>query len=312
MYMLAGEIIARLAGMSYEAFVRRRIWEPLGLTSAHFCGDPALASMFVTSHIRTGGQVHPIAPVDVTKANPACGLRMNARDLATWLSYFGKRNSDIIPRRTFDAIVTPQVEIGPHEGSRFYKLFGQPDYLQYGFGWFLRGFRGHRLLFHTGRLPGVCTHVALLPDLGFGIVALTNLSYTCLADAMTLTILERFVGGPQTDWMSYYLGVSKELEVAASAPAKPLGGSDCAWPFPRGEDWISYLHHAYGALRVRRLPGSIEFAWANYRGNLSHQKGSSYALLNLRSPLLCDGEMVEFQADGEAVVFLGRRFRREI
>ncbi len=306
-YMLAGEIVARVSGQSYESFVRDRIFQPLGLESAHFSGDTPPGCPVAQPHTVKDGVPRRIGVLNLSKANAACGLRISAPDLAVWLTQFSRSNRCAIPAGAFESIVTPQLGIGPVEGARFYSLFGEPDWVEYGFGWFLRRYRGHRVIFHTGRLPGAGSHVAILPDLGFGIVALTNLTFACLAEAVVFSILERFVGGPTTDWISYYCDVSKQLAAAANTPiaeAQERPSSSYDW---EGD----YFDSAYGHIKVRKCPRALTFSWANYRGDLSPVEGAKFALMNLDCPLMADGELVEFDEErGRALSFLGRRFER--
>jgi CubicO group peptidase (beta-lactamase class C family) len=313
MYMLAGEIVARVSGMSYESFVRSRILEPLGMASAHFSNEaPPHGCPVARPHVRNNGVLRPIAFSGVSKANAACGLRVSARDMAMWLSQYIQPCSNSIPAHAFKTVIAPQVSIRPLEGARFYALFGQPDWLEYGFGWFLRRYRGHRVIFHTGRLPGAGAHVAVLPDLGFAIVALTNLTLACLAEALAFALLDRLVGGPETDWLSYYTGVSKELESAAKAPAIAASESSGACAPSEADKWTGdYVDPAYGRIQARKRQDTLRFAWANYRGDLLPLAGTKFSLMNLDCPLLADGEIVEFQDEGAgALLFLERRFER--
>ena len=312
-YMLAGEIVSRVSGKSYEEFVRSRILGPLGLRSAHFSGEEALRrGALARPHVRVNGSVRPIEWPDVSKANAACGLRINAPDLAAWMSQFFQPRATGIPVRAFEGITAPQVTIGPGAGDRFYTLFGQPDWLEYGFGWFLRRYRGHRVIFHTGRLPGAASHVAVLPDLGFGIAAMTNLTLACLAETVTLTVLDRMLGGPETDWLGYYTGVSKELERAAAPPVVADGPESASAIADAVRCVGDYTAGAYGRIRVRESGGGLRFAWARYRGDLMPMGGMRFSLRNLGCALLPEGELVEFQEGGAVVSFLGRRFERVV
>jgi CubicO group peptidase (beta-lactamase class C family) len=303
-YMLAGEIVARVSGQSYESFVKDRIFQPLGLESAHFSGEPPPCPV-AQPHTLKGGVPCRIGPLELSKANAACGLRISAPDLAVWLTQFSRSNLGAIPAGAFESVVAPQIGIGPVEGSRFYSLFGEPDWVEYGFGWFLRRYRGHRVIFHTGRLPGAGTHAAILPDLGFGIVALTNLTFACLSETVVFSILERFVGGPSTDWISYYRDVSKQLAAAANTPIAEAQEPQPSSDVREGD----YFNPAYGLIEVRKHSRTLTFAWANYRGDLLPVDGAKFALMNLNCSLMSDGELVEFDVEpGRALSFLGRRF----
>lgn len=311
-YMLAGEIVARLSGMSYEEFVRARIFSRMGIRAAHFSHEaPPPGCAVARPHLRTCGAIEPIKRPDVSKANAACGILMSAPDMAAALARYIQPDAIGIPARVFENITAPRIAIGPREGARFYTLFGEPDFLEYGFGWFVRRYRGHRLIFHSGRLPGACSHVALLPDLGCGIVALTNHSYTCVAEAVTFSLLDAVLGKPKRDWLSYHLGVTRDLQMSAyGGPVTPSSGTaeTAVSAALEGEYWDA----AYGRIAIRNDHGALRLRWAHYRGDLLPVDGRRFSLVNVGCPLLTDGELVEFEDDsGSALRFLGRRFHRK-
>ena len=44
----------------------------------------------------------------------------------------------------------------------------------YALGFDIRDYRGHKIVMHTGGLPGYVSRVAMIPDLNVGVVVLTN------------------------------------------------------------------------------------------------------------------------------------------
>jgi CubicO group peptidase (beta-lactamase class C family) len=306
-YILAGEIVAHLAGMPYERFIHQRILAPLGLNSAHFAAEPA--ARLAASHMILPTGVERISTPDASKANAACGLRITASDLARWMAAFCRPEHTSLPPRAFQTLLEPRTAIGPLEGKRFYTLFGQPDWLKYGYGWFLRRFRGYRVVFHTGRLPGAATHLAFLPELHLGIAALTNATFACLAETIVMAVLERFAGGPQTNWVSYFQDVSQELTTAATAP--PVAAA-AATPAPDFATLAGDYHDpVYGLLQVCFRNHRLTFSWANYQGDLLPLSATLFSLRNLRCPFLLDAATVEFDPHPPgAALFASRRFQR--
>ena len=50
----------------------------------------------------------------------------------------------------------------------------QAKFSSYGLGWFLRDYRGRKLVTHTGGAPGYVSRVMLVPEENLGVVVLTN------------------------------------------------------------------------------------------------------------------------------------------
>src|SRR5207253_4270468 len=89
MYTAAGFAVARAGGDSWEALVRRRIFEPLRMTSAR-CTTPTPAQApDLATPCRAGpdGKVRPIPWYVQSEPNPAGSVHASARDLAAWLQF---------------------------------------------------------------------------------------------------------------------------------------------------------------------------------------------------------------------------------
>src|SRR5699024_3720348 len=52
--------------------------------------------------------------------------------------------------------------------------FLQPQFYGYALGLKVRDYRGHKLVTHTGSLPGYVSKVTMVPELKLGIAVLTN------------------------------------------------------------------------------------------------------------------------------------------
>ena len=60
-------------------------------------------------------------------------------------------------------------------------------------------YRGHKLVWHGGGMPGQIFWVMLVPDLDLGIVLLGNHEDYHGTMALTYHILDRYLGAPATD-----------------------------------------------------------------------------------------------------------------
>jgi CubicO group peptidase (beta-lactamase class C family) len=77
--VIAGYIVEKASGMSWADFTRTRIFEPLGMTSAYWDRDPAIAARIAKSYRSDGKTEEPYMDIP---GKPAGALNVEARDLA--------------------------------------------------------------------------------------------------------------------------------------------------------------------------------------------------------------------------------------
>ncbi len=86
LYIVAGEVIARASGMSYEDFVQKRIITPLQMN--HSFSSPDLMkdkSNLATPHSSESGTIKAIAPFGEQINSAAGGILSNVADMSTWM-----------------------------------------------------------------------------------------------------------------------------------------------------------------------------------------------------------------------------------
>ena len=87
------------------------------------------------------------------------------------------------PKRTSTSLSRKQINIG---GS-----------IDYGLGWFLRQWNGHKVVEHGGNIDGFNSQVAFMPDQKLGFVLLTNVTASPLGGFAMNTIWKNLVGEPK-------------------------------------------------------------------------------------------------------------------
>lgn len=207
LYMVAGEVVARISGMSWEDFIQKRILEPLNMNSS----APSYKLLKNKSNV-----IDPHAPVDgVVKvirrdwneaADAAGGIYSNLTDMCKWTimqmnnGKYGKDSG----KRLFSAAVheemwTPQTIIPVHGESPYNTHFAS-----YGLGWFLSDVHGYKQATHTGGLAGIVTQVTLIPELQLGIIVFTNQQSGAAFNAITNTIKDSYFDIKSRDWVKIY------------------------------------------------------------------------------------------------------------
>ena len=169
LYLVAGEVIEAISGLSWEDFVSRRILARVGMTGSNVRHSAANAGGNVaTPHAEVDGTVRPIKPFDSDNTNPAGGINSSAEDMARWLTVQlahgaladGSRLFSEATWRQLTALVTPiPIADPPPELAPL-----RPNFRGYALGLDVRDYRGRKVLMHTGGLPGYVSRVMMIPD----------------------------------------------------------------------------------------------------------------------------------------------------
>ena len=207
LYMVAGEVVARLSGKSWEAFVEERIMQPLQMT--HSAGSWFRlkdTTNIIDAHAPIDGKVRVISRHKETFGSSAGGIYSNIADMCKWIimQMHDGKYGDNLSKRLFSAKVhnemwTPQTIIPVNTTPPYNTHFSA-----YGLGWGLSDVKGYKQVTHTGGLEGMVTQVTLLPELQLGIIVFTNQQSGAAFTAITNTIKDSYLGIPSTDRVKQY------------------------------------------------------------------------------------------------------------
>jgi CubicO group peptidase (beta-lactamase class C family) len=205
LYIVAGEVIARTSGMSYEAFVQKRIIEPIQMSNTFAASDLMKdKSNLAVPHSSQSGTIKTIDGFGVQMNSAAGGIISNAADMAKWMLVRlnkGQYGTDL--KTTLFSVknhnemwrihTVEEVDQNPRYNSHF---------SGYGLGWGLEDAKGNLKVSHTGGLPGMLSIVTMYPDLNLGIVILTNTENGGggLFTAVTNTISDSYLGLDDFGW----------------------------------------------------------------------------------------------------------------
>lgn len=195
LYIVAGEVIARVSGKSWEDFVEQRMMQPLGMTTSRASINRLLnRNNIVAPHAPVNGKVTTIDIEWSETANAAGGIVSNITELSKWLIMQMDNGKYGVNKNMFSETVhndfwAPQTIIniggpGPYN----------THFASYGLGWFLSDVKGYKQVSHTGGLAGIVTQVTLIPELKLGIVVLTNQQSGAAFTAITNTIKDSYLG----------------------------------------------------------------------------------------------------------------------
>ncbi len=224
LYIVAGEVVARISGLSWEDFIQKRILDPLGMKET----APSFKllqnkSNIIDPHASVNGAVKVIRRDWNEIANAAGGIYSNLTDMCKWVlmllndgKYGQGSGKRLFTKEVHEEMWTPQTII-PVRGQTPYNT----HFASYGLGWFLRDEKGYKVATHTGGLAGIVTQVTLIPELKLGIIVFTNQQVGAAFSAITNSIKDGYYGIKENNWIKIYSGrVSQSVAEAKTITDK--------------------------------------------------------------------------------------------
>jgi CubicO group peptidase (beta-lactamase class C family) len=209
LYLIAGEVIETVSGLSWEDFIAKRILAKVGMVDSKVRHSDATGGGNVAAtHASIDGRVRPIDPFASDNTNPAGGINASARDMAKWMMVQLDSGRVANGTRLFSpqtavqlwSVVTPMPMGNPPPELAALRA----NFNGYALGLGVRDYHGYKLLQHTGGLPGYVSKVAMIPELKLGVAVLTNQESGEAFESITYYVLDRFLGSTRTDWLAAY------------------------------------------------------------------------------------------------------------
>lgn len=169
---LAGRVIEKVTGQTFEQAMKELLFDPLGLSHSFFFPTDVMTRRFVVGHSQ-----HPDGHIAVARpwalprgGSPAGGITSDIRDLITWVRFSlgDGRAADgtrLLPETLFRSMQQPTASSpGNAIGDAV------------GISWWLRDVGGVQLVSHGGNTIGQDSGFDLVPERNFGIATVTNCS----------------------------------------------------------------------------------------------------------------------------------------
>ena len=197
---LAGLIVANASGLSFEDYMERHLFAPLGMDSSTFRepwgeqrSEPmpeALEHRLSRGYRRHGGQFVAGDFEFIGGVGPAGALSTTAMDMARWM--IAHLEGGALEGRRILAPETARRMHQRHAGL-------DPDLPGMAHGFMEGRFHGHRSIGHGGGTVHFVSDMQLFPDLGFGVFISTNTTggQALLRDAIRLIVARFFPRGDE-------------------------------------------------------------------------------------------------------------------
>ncbi|MEJ8568652.1 serine hydrolase [Elongatibacter sediminis] len=206
MYELAGLLIERVSGQTWDALLRERLWRPIGMTETFAArGRIPDTLTHVAPHFVIDDDIR-LADWDLPAetADAAGSVWSSIHDMSLWVRFLlaGGVTADgtrLVSEAQLTRMFTPQSLIARRD---FYPTteLTEPQWLSYGLGWFQQDFRGHKVDFHTGSLSGLIALVGIDRDRNRGVVILANRDHAEFRHALLWQVMDERAANEKPDW----------------------------------------------------------------------------------------------------------------
>lgn len=274
LYMVAGLLIERVSGQTWEDYVREHVLRPAGMNDSQSDEQRRFQRPDrAWPHARLDGAFRGLGDMAVLderetlgrNSAPAGGIAISAEDWAQWIKIQlahgalpdgkGRLFSEEQSRQMWD----PQIHqpITPRPGPL---AAATPQFSSYALGWDIRDWRGHKIVWHAGGDIGFISIVVLIPEKNVGFSVMMNSEEGVALQGVMDRLLDYYLGYPAYDWTRAYEQV-KDQQVAAALKAlpkqAPAEGAGVGPSLPLERYAQTYQDAWYGPIDIRMEGGKL-------------------------------------------------------
>ena len=257
MYAVAGLVIERVTGQTWEEFVQKRIFDPLGMKQANFSVDVSQRSEnFSLPYSEREEQVTPIPFRNLDIVGPAGSINACAANMAQWIKlHLGEGSFE------GNLLIHPETLKSMHKTHMplEYPSYEETPYIfGYGLGWMIGLHKGRYTVVHGGGIDGFTSSIALFPKEKMGVVILTNSDRHFLFPTYAAYgIADRFLGEEQSHWLTQVQ--EKEKKVKETLKTNDKVATPSTMPIRPFSDYLGEFEHpGYGSVHIREQNGELQ------------------------------------------------------
>ncbi len=289
LYIVAGEVVAKVSGTSFDAFVNENLMAPLGMgrCAADRTGLTG-ENNYAKPHAVIEGVLRNIKPSEAIDQNAvwaaAGGLQCSARSMVKWVDMHlreGKmaNGERLISKRGYRELVKPQTILSVSSRD---KRWNNTKFRAYGLGVFLNDADGYKVVSHGGTLLGMISQTYMVPEIGLGIIVLTNQQAYPGRDAIVYSIAKSYMKSGREDWVTKFAErTAKYKERIAKQVAKEtsIEPSHKLESLPQEQYVGIYKDAWFGDVTIEQKGGALYFTAdksERIKGKLTHFNGNVF------------------------------------
>jgi CubicO group peptidase (beta-lactamase class C family) len=303
MYLVASKVVEAVIGGSWDDFVRKRIFEPVEMKHTVISQAERLQSRNIAQpHIKDENRkIVVIEQEKMDNLAPAGSIYSCAIDMTNYMKLVlneGIYNQDtIVSPKVFHELVKPQFH---------YKLFAgiHNDFTSYGMGWWLTPYKEYVLIEHSGGVDGMGANLIMERNKKFGIIVMTNASYSPLSFALPFAAIGSFLN--EQLYKSINPSIRKNypkgdsIRLARKAALEKSRIKDTKPSLPVVAYAAKYNDRMYGDITITEKNGKLAISFSHtklFTGTLTHWHYNTFKI-DWVDPRVPDG-FATFQFDSK-------------
>ena len=250
MFVVAGAVIEKVSGLSWEAFVQTRIFDKVGMSESVPLARLADPKKSALPHARVGPPLRLQGPMtqiansiaevwNWDSAAAAGGICASATDWAKWIAVRLNEGRLADGSRLFSEAAAremykPNIIVSSSNGPTA-ELPNRAVASTYAMGLQVQDYRGERLATHGGGSPGGISSTVLIPGRKIGFSVFTNAEESFLLRALRSGLSDIAMNKVDVDWIADSKkreaeGTEKSLKAAVEIDAKQAAGAPPSMP----------------------------------------------------------------------------------
>lgn len=203
LYVTAGEIIEAVSGMTWDEFIKIKIFDPLKMRcSFSFLKSRDEKLNISRPHAEIEGSIQKIHWDSVENFGAAGSIVSCISDMAKWLilqlELSKGRDTAILKHEASSELFSPQINVNVDPVLK--NLYPDSNFVSYGLGWFLHDYHGKKIIQHDGLINGMSAFLLMIPQEDFGIVVLSNLKDSLLPHSLSYQVMDTILGQSKHNW----------------------------------------------------------------------------------------------------------------
>jgi CubicO group peptidase (beta-lactamase class C family) len=277
MFLAAGMIVSEVSGTRWDAFVERRIFDPLDMERSSTSVDSLDGTSNVASpHGEIDGEVRPVPWRNIDNVGPAGSINSSVAEMARWVRlHLGEgvfRGDTLISPESVEEMHSPHMLVDSDSPLR--RLLGaRGHFAAYGMGWFLHDYEGVKIVEHGGAIDGMRAQVGMVPEEDLGMVILTNRGGSSPVSALMYRVVDAYLDLPETDWSERFKSVSDSIEAEGEEQDQELREARKEGTSPSVDLAAyagTYTDSLYGDLEVTEDDGRLSLSYHSMTADLEH------------------------------------------
>lgn len=290
MYVIAGEIIAKLTSSTWQEAIQDRIFTPLGMknTRATYSQIPKNNLNVARAHVPLEGKLNVVGGNFLEKFTSAGSVASSVNDMTLWLKAQLNKGAFVDQNNKEARLFSTEQSRAMWQARTILPVSeaatkqDKTHFAAYGLGWFLKDYHGVKLIHHSGGILGMVSKVVIVPEENLAMVILTNQQSGYAFNAIYLQILNEYLELPEKNWVTYFHDkqqARKAEEIVRLAKADDAVDKNSRHSLPLKAYAHIYHDNWYGDIEISYKNNQLTMQFSNtpeLRGTLEHYQHNTF------------------------------------